>query len=183
MITRQDYMNNSNILHHAYYSQFSPILNADKVKQFGKKLFKENAMLFGSDNYITLQHWDAFGLRMDINALREAGDYLTKAGAVSIKKAAVLDYLIRSNHYKYAVTWIKKVGDFERHHTEFFTNHASAFEFYESLTVSVKGVYVIHAEVGEVEGVNISGNFFNGEAIGLDAQLKNIVNTVKNKEG
>lgn len=53
-------------------------------------------------NDIALQHWDQLGETISCSrALRERGDYLTKAGAVCIVKQAAKRQLARERHGKH----------------------------------------------------------------------------------
>lgn len=179
MITRTEYLENSDMLHHAYYSQFAKINSWSDLGILAKKLKLPGAMLYESVNYLGLHYWDRYSLKINTELLRECGDYLTLANAVCIKKAAALNFLLKDGFYKYAVASIREAGGFKHHATEFFETHSQAFSYYESLTEKIKGVYSVDIEKGDIEPVNVSGHFFDAEVAKLPNQLKTIVNTAK----
>lgn len=95
MIARKDYMSNSRILHHEYYSQFV----TDKITDLVLKKFTHEKlkMAFGEDknfNTIPLRLWDSVvrvNLRHDISLrlkLESYGDGFSLSSGVCILKAA-----------------------------------------------------------------------------------------------
>jgi hypothetical protein len=176
MITRKDYMAQPS-LHHAYYSQFAKVTTWLQLGVLANDLKKTGALIYGEKNYIKLEKWDYLPMAIDRAALTMAGDFATKAVAVCIKKAAVLNFLLAQGRYNYAVTSIKTVGTLKHQNIEFFETHEQAFEFYTSLTDTTKGVYAIYAPTEKIEPINVSGNFFRGDSLGLVQQLALIIKT------
>lgn len=93
IITRQQYMANSSELHRAYYAQFiTPAVRANVAGLDLAKLqhdFKiEDERGDVTQKLYPLRVWDNFLGAGNGDAMRECGDYMTKAGSVCIHKEA-----------------------------------------------------------------------------------------------
>jgi hypothetical protein len=85
MITRKDYLE-GRATHSEYYGQFVQSVHMSRVKLFKKKIKESTDKHF---NDIPLEFWQRLALPSYAEAkMKEAGDYVTLAGAVCIIKEA-----------------------------------------------------------------------------------------------
>lgn len=88
MKTRKQYLNNE-CSHHEYYIQFvTPLTRTVVANGIGIDRIKGSTDPHLND--IPLAEWDSLPINLyyNDNAMKAAGDYLTKSGAVCIAKAA-----------------------------------------------------------------------------------------------
>lgn len=93
MITRQQYMENSNELFHDYYAQFvTERIKEAVLRRFTKEQLEEYHAKDEHFNGVTrIQTWDQIMdpfIRETDSKMRELGDYLTQAGCVCVSKTA-----------------------------------------------------------------------------------------------
>lgn len=91
IITRKEYLDQSHIdglaAHRAYHAQFV----TDSTRAAVLRAITLPRLLASTDphlNDIPLHEWDRIGAPVYVKRLKEAGDYLTKAGYVCIVKEA-----------------------------------------------------------------------------------------------
>mgnify|MGYP001584261616 CR=1 FL=1 len=94
MITRKEYLNDSNNLHTDYYSQFvTPEIKKMVLSYFGLERLKNNyGKSLGLKGYINLSKWDAlaggYKTKFCEEKVKTVGDFPSRAGAVCILKTA-----------------------------------------------------------------------------------------------
>ena len=104
MLTRKEYMADSQNLHRAYYGQFvTQRMQQSVVATFG---IERLLSAFDADNHLNgigpVQKWDGFVQPFDVQkALKACGDHYTLAGGVCIAKEAarkaIEDYRARAS--------------------------------------------------------------------------------------
>ena len=87
MITREQYLADSSVLHHDYYMQFVTPQTLRTVETY-VSLARIQTSSDPHLNDIPLGTWDELPMAYNREAMERAGDYLTAAGHVCIMKAA-----------------------------------------------------------------------------------------------